>query len=310
MIGLAASGLLAYAAGQTSASLLLLSLFYLQVIWFIHDICHWSVFADYTTARSWTRLLSLIMGIDGWTYFAVGHPVHHVHTNVLGYDQALETLPFVFDPASTATVIATVGPRVAAWWFRMQAAVFYLVVPIVYPPVYMLKTIVEAASKGEMLWCFAYCLRATLAITTSHGFAMLMAPTVLGAALGAVISTLNHFALPIEPGLGHERDSHVTGDSSASDDDDIPNGDGFARHVFMHTQSIRGGPLLTWLSGHLDYHVEHHLAPTMPRYNLPLITDDIKRLCVRHNITFLENSAWQAVKAQYNRMQEPGALYA
>ena len=33
------------------------------------------------------------------------------------------------------------------------------------------------------------------------------------------------------------------------------------------TCNVEGGPFNDWFTGHLNYQIEHHLFPTMPRHN-------------------------------------------
>nr|WAY16334.1 front-end fatty acid desaturase group A [Platynereis dumerilii] len=42
-----------------------------------------------------------------------------------------------------------------------------------------------------------------------------------------------------------------------------------------------------WFTGHLNFQVEHHLFPTMPRHNLFRITPLVKSMCEKHNIPYI-----------------------
>lgn len=41
-----------------------------------------------------------------------------------------------------------------------------------------------------------------------------------------------------------------------------------------------------WFSGHLNFQIEHHLFPTMPRHNLHKIAPYVKSMCDKHNIKY------------------------
>jgi len=41
-----------------------------------------------------------------------------------------------------------------------------------------------------------------------------------------------------------------------------------------------------WFSGHLNFQIEHHLFPTMPRHNLHKIAPYVKSMCDKHKITY------------------------
>jgi fatty acid desaturase len=42
-----------------------------------------------------------------------------------------------------------------------------------------------------------------------------------------------------------------------------------------------------WFTGHLNFQIEHHLFPTMPRHNLYKIAPLVKSLCERHGVPYV-----------------------
>jgi len=53
------------------------------------------------------------------------------------------------------------------------------------------------------------------------------------------------------------------------------------------TQNVASSLFTDWFSGHLNFQVEHHLFPMMPRHNLYLTHDRVKELCKNHGIEFV-----------------------
>lgn len=47
-----------------------------------------------------------------------------------------------------------------------------------------------------------------------------------------------------------------------------------------------GESLVSWLMGGLDYQVEHHMFPTAPRHNLPLIAHKVRAACREHGVPY------------------------
>ncbi|KAG8147405.1 putative Fatty acid desaturase 1-like protein, partial [Naja naja] len=41
-----------------------------------------------------------------------------------------------------------------------------------------------------------------------------------------------------------------------------------------------------WFTGHLNFQIEHHLFPTMPRHNYYKVVPLVKSLCAKHNIKY------------------------
>lgn len=52
------------------------------------------------------------------------------------------------------------------------------------------------------------------------------------------------------------------------------------------TLNIRGSYFNNWFSGHLNYQIEHHLWPTMPRHYYPKVAPWVQELCHKHNIDY------------------------
>ena len=42
------------------------------------------------------------------------------------------------------------------------------------------------------------------------------------------------------------------------------------------TRSVRLNPVFSFLYWHMEYHVEHHMFPSVPSYNLPKLSNLIK----------------------------------
>jgi fatty acid desaturase len=65
--------------------------------------------------------------------------------------------------------------------------------------------------------------------------------------------------------------------------------DPFLRQV-LTARNVRGGPATDWVLGGLNYQIEHHLFPSMPRANLPQAQDLVRRYCIGHDVPYLETS--------------------
>jgi fatty acid desaturase len=56
------------------------------------------------------------------------------------------------------------------------------------------------------------------------------------------------------------------------------------------TRNISGGAFVHWLCGGLEYQVDHHLFPMMPRHSLPRAHDIIVAFCKEHDVEYAEAS--------------------
>jgi fatty acid desaturase len=72
-----------------------------------------------------------------------------------------------------------------------------------------------------------------------------------------------------------------------------------AKLDFLHRQvlmsrNIRGSRLLDIVMGGLNYQIEHHLFPSMPRPHLRAASSMIARYCRTHDVTYTETGLWQS----------------
>ena len=53
---------------------------------------------------------------------------------------------------------------------------------------------------------------------------------------------------------------------------------------------------LDWFHGGLQYQIEHHLFPQLPRHNLPKVKPLVMELCKKHDIKYESVGFWYAVR--------------
>jgi len=58
----------------------------------------------------------------------------------------------------------------------------------------------------------------------------------------------------------------------------------FARRQILTARNITGGRFTTWVFGGLNYQIEHHLFPTMPRPNLAKAQPIVRAFCAQHDL--------------------------
>lgn len=74
------------------------------------------------------------------------------------------------------------------------------------------------------------------------------------------------------------------------------------KRVFQITSSRNLYPswIGTFLFGGLDYQIEHHLYPTMPRKNYKKVGPMVKAFCKKNNIQYVETSLLGSMKDIYS----------
>lgn len=58
------------------------------------------------------------------------------------------------------------------------------------------------------------------------------------------------------------------------------------------TRNITGNFLSDWFCGGLQYQVDHHLFPQLPRHNLPKVHEMIEAFCKAHSKPYEEQNMW------------------
>lgn len=61
------------------------------------------------------------------------------------------------------------------------------------------------------------------------------------------------------------------------------------------TRNIKASLFMDWFTGGLNYQIDHHLFPLMPRHNLPKVNVLIKSLCKEFDIPFHETGFWEGI---------------
>ena len=88
---------------------------------------------------------------------------------------------------------------------------------------------------------------------------------------------------------------------SASDELD------FMRQQILTSRNVRGGLLTDYLYGGLNYQIEHHLFPGMPRNQLGKASKIVRAMCQRYGIAYYETSWLQSYKEILNHMHAVSA---
>ena len=76
------------------------------------------------------------------------------------------------------------------------------------------------------------------------------------------------------------------------------NGLSFLEKQVITSRDIKGGKILSFISGHLNYQIEHHLFPNVSRKNLPKIKKIVKKFCIKRGLKYTDDSlfgAWKSV---------------
>ncbi|MEU2433108.1 acyl-CoA desaturase [Streptomyces sp. NPDC007861] len=92
---------------------------------------------------------------------------------------------------------------------------------------------------------------------------------------------------------------------------EMPGADGGERWGHLQRQvltsrNIRGGALTDWLLGGLNYQIEHHLFPSMPRPHLRLVQPLVRAHCRRQGLPYTETGLIDSYRQALGHLHEVG----
>ena len=87
--------------------------------------------------------------------------------------------------------------------------------------------------------------------------------------------------------------SHLATDAFTADEEEEQQ---FFCHQLKTTRNIDSSWWNDWLHGGLQYQIEHHLFPQMPRHNLAKIKPHVEKLCAKYNIPYQSAGFFEALR--------------
>jgi fatty acid desaturase len=252
---------------------ILLGILSVQVGFLLHDTAHRQIFPPGKRADALLLLTGpLLVGVGG-DWWKRKHDLHHAHPNDLERDPDLQisVLAFTDDQARSKS-------RAAALVTRYQA---YLLLPLL-----LLEGLhLRAASVKHLITQRPRhrALEALLLAANVVGYVTLFAVSVgwpavlaalflreasLGVYAGSVFAP-NHKGMPVvEPGARMS----------------------FLEQQVVTARNVHGGPLVDWWCGGLNYQIEHHLFPTLPRNRLHDAQTIVRSFCAERGIPYYETT--------------------
>jgi fatty acid desaturase len=81
----------------------------------------------------------------------------------------------------------------------------------------------------------------------------------------------------------------------------------FLRRQVLTSRNVTGSRLVDWLLGGLNYQIEHHLFPNMPRPNLRRAQPLIRAFCHQHGLAYVEASMFGSYAEAVRHLHAVGA---
>jgi fatty acid desaturase len=250
-----------------------LAVMFTQVGFLGHDAGHRQVFGSQRASYVAGLLLgNLGIGLSfGW--WVGKHNRHHAHPNTEGADPDIAISALAFTAAQ-----ARAGRGAARLVYRCQAYLFF--------PMLL----------GEAVSLHAASIRALSSQASRHRYweAALLAAHVAGY-LTAVLLVLSPvkavvFILAQQGLFGLYLGSSFAPNHKGMPILDATDRTDFLRRQVLTSRNVRGGQVTDLALGGLNYQIEHHLFPSMPRPNLRHSQALIRAFCQQRELPYCETS--------------------
>jgi len=269
----------------------LLGMMFTQLGFIGHDAGHNQVFRS----RRRNRILGLIVGNAliglsfGW--WVPKHNAHHAHPNEMGRDPDIGEGSV---PPSSAAPGKGRGP-VASWLARWQAPLFFPLMLLrsggmhVFGIKRLLRRRDHAAAVEASLIALHTALYLTVVLWVLSPLKALAFIAIQQAAFSLYLGISfapNHKGMPII--------------ESAT-------ATGYARRQVVTARNISGGRFITFMLGGLNYQIEHHLFPSMPRPNLRRVQGLVRGFCAATDLGYSEESFVESFRQIIQYLSDAGA---
>ena len=254
-----------------------------QVSFLAHDAAHRQIFKS-GTWNDWTSLIlaNALAGMSvGW--WTNKHTKHHGNPNTEGKDPDIDSGVLAFTPAQGLDAKGAGGVR--GWFAARQGWAFF--------PLLLLEGLNLHAQGLKLVfgrrpvkrrWLEGSLIIGRLSAYVALVFVVLSpgkAFAFLGVQLGLYGLYMGASFAPNHKGMA------ILAPRSTVD---------FLRRQVMTSRNIRGGRLVDFAMGGLNYQVEHHLFPSMPRPNLRRAQPVVKAFCERNGIHYTETGLFASYR--------------
>jgi fatty acid desaturase len=265
------------------------SVVFTQTAFLAHDSAHKQIFSSGKHGELVSHLIgNLVVGLSyGWWMHK--HTRHHANPNTVGRDDDIAPGPVTFVPEHA---LAHTGLR--RWLGERQG---YYLIPIL--TLAGLELHINAVKVVLGRKPIPNRLREGVLI----GLRLIGFPVVVILALGPVLG-LAFMAVQIATFGLYMAGTFVlnhTGMPQIANDQKVD----YLRRQVLTSRNIAGGRFMEIFMGGLNYQIEHHLFPNMPRPHLAQAREIAKEYCDTHNILYTETSLTESygiVIAYLNRV--------
>jgi fatty acid desaturase len=259
------------------------AIFTVRMIFVGHDVGHRQVARTKRVNTAIGVLVGdVIVGL-GSRWWIDKHSRHHANPNEVGRDPDVGAGALAWTPDQAAA-----RPGALAWLNRNQGRLFF---PMLLGEAFNLHVgsmrLTRGARDLTLMLVHVAAYLGLLVFVMGPGKAavfVLAHQALVGLHLGCAFAP-NHKGMPMPP-PGSRWD--------------------FLSKQVLTTRNVRGGPVTDWFLGGLNYQIEHHLFPSMPRPNLRRVQAMVKSYCAGIGMPYAEESLRTSLVLTVRHLQSVG----
>jgi fatty acid desaturase len=268
-----------------------MAFFQVQCIIIGHDSMHKQLFRRSSENDLVSLFIWNFMSGISHTWFHAYHTKHHVNSNRIGVDPNLE-VPFAM--TGRDEIEGTTGFR--RLYIKYQVLFFipflflsggdFLKRTMKFIPEMKagLKMVIELV---VMLVHYLIFLGLPfLWLPLRHFLLYVIILYGLAGFYAGMVFATNHFGMPIF--TEDEKVSYIVQQTTSS-------------------RNIKSSPLIDWVFGGLNFQIEHHLFPTIPRYHLYTTQKIVKTYCQTHELPYHEPTLSETFREMFSYLHGVGA---
>jgi len=266
-----------------------------QAGWLQHDFGHLSVFPNSQLNHLAHQVVIGTLKGASSSWWNHRHFRHHSKPNVVSHDPDID-IAYLF----------MLGDKIPKWWaekkkgfmpYDWQHRYWFIIGPPLLLPTYFhydnIKWVFGRKKWVDLLFIAGFFTWFFYLFTPIYGgwgtFGLYMLSRTIESQWFTWVTQMNH--IPMSPSIDRDQ-----------------------RHPWVAQQSlatcnVEHSWFNDWFTGHLNFQVEHHLFPTMPRHNYVVVADEVKALCAKHGVPYETKTLYGAFAAIVESLQNSGQLW-
>lgn len=270
-----------------------------QAGWLAHDVCHNQLFRNRRINDGLGYFVGNVLQGFAISWWKDKHNTHHAVCNIHGADPDIDTAPLAAWSKLDLPVLKSLS-KVWQWWVAHQSLLFMPLMAfaqmswriqslffVFSEDCLRAQNVERVALSLHYVWYGWLVAAAAVNGSYINAMGLMFAIEAFGGWFKAFPFVVNHSGMPI-----------------------LPNGVEMSNLRLQATTSrdITPSPVTDFLMGGLNYQIEHHLFPAMPRHNLCQVKSRVAAICKKHGIPYQNMSFAQGITEVFQTLDSISEL--